>query len=163
MDWKRSYLISLTGTENTNWETAAMHISVAKEAIRKATGMLNTPVECWGCTNPPNIMRTCFTPTETAPTRGIRTLLNDQSSQFKSIINKLPWWGKAEVTRIAKGNVVRRLQYQCAPCFQSGGFSSPNHGKRKDLDLYTRHYLCVKWWTHIHPGQCGWYVQYIWR
>ena len=30
-----------------------MHISVAEEAIRKATGMLNTPVECWGCTNPP--------------------------------------------------------------------------------------------------------------
>ena len=26
---------------------------VAEEAIRKATGRFNTPVECWGCTKSP--------------------------------------------------------------------------------------------------------------
>ena len=30
-----------------------MHMSVAEEAIRKATGRVNAPMECWGCTNYP--------------------------------------------------------------------------------------------------------------
>ena len=28
-------------------------MSVAEEAIRKATGRVNAPMECWGCTNSP--------------------------------------------------------------------------------------------------------------
>ena len=38
MDQKRSSFPSLTGIENTDWETAAVHMSVAEEAIRKAMG-----------------------------------------------------------------------------------------------------------------------------
>ena len=51
MDRKRSDFPSLAGTENTKWETAAMHISVAEEDIRKAKCRFNTPVEYLGCTN----------------------------------------------------------------------------------------------------------------
>ena len=44
MDRKHSSLPSLTGTENTIWETTAIFISMAEEAIRKATDRFNTPV-----------------------------------------------------------------------------------------------------------------------
>ena len=53
MKRKHSSFPSLTGTKNTNWETAAVYMSVDEEATRKATGGLNTPVEFWGCTNSP--------------------------------------------------------------------------------------------------------------
>ena len=48
MDRKRSDFPSLTGTYNTNWDTAFVHMSVAEESILKETGRFNTPVECWG-------------------------------------------------------------------------------------------------------------------
>ena len=44
MDRKRSYFTSLNGTENTNWKTAAVCMSMAEEAIIKATSRFNTPV-----------------------------------------------------------------------------------------------------------------------
>ena len=53
MEWKRSSLPSLTGTKNTNWETAALHTSAAKEFIIEASGRFNTPVEYIVCTNYP--------------------------------------------------------------------------------------------------------------
>ena len=53
MDRKFSSFPSLTGTKNTNWDNADMHMSVAEEDIRKVTGRSNTPVECWGYTNYP--------------------------------------------------------------------------------------------------------------
>ena len=53
MERKRSSFPSLTGTDNTNWQTADVQMSVDKEATIKATGRFNTCVECWGCTNPP--------------------------------------------------------------------------------------------------------------
>ena len=43
MDQKCSSFPSLTGTDNNNWETAAVHMRVAEEAMRKSTGMSNTP------------------------------------------------------------------------------------------------------------------------
>ena len=45
MDRKHSFPPSPTGTENTRWETAAVCMSMAKEAIRNATGRFNAPVE----------------------------------------------------------------------------------------------------------------------
>ena len=36
-----------------NWETAAVHTSVTEESIRKETGRVNAPLECWGSTNSP--------------------------------------------------------------------------------------------------------------
>ena len=33
-------------SENIYWDTAAVCVSVAKEAIRKATGRVNDPLEC---------------------------------------------------------------------------------------------------------------------
>ena len=65
-------------------------MSVGEEDIINATGIFNTPLEFWGSPTPPDIMRTDFPPTETTPTRGIRTFLNGQSIQFKSMINALP-------------------------------------------------------------------------
>ena len=53
MNQKRSSLPSLTGTKNTNWETAAVHMSVNEEAIINATVRFNTPVDFCGCTNSP--------------------------------------------------------------------------------------------------------------
>ena len=53
LDQKHTSFTSPTSLENINWETADMCISVAKETIRKATGRVNPPLECWGCTNPP--------------------------------------------------------------------------------------------------------------
>ena len=108
---------------------------------------------------PPDIMRTDFPPTETTLTRGIRTFLNGQSIQFKIIINALPSWEESEAIRISKGNMVRHLQWQCAPCLQNGWFGSPDIVKGEYLDLYTTHYLCVKRWTHMQPGQCFQHVQ----
>ena len=33
-------------SDNTNWDTATVHMSVAEEAIRKSTGRFNAPLEC---------------------------------------------------------------------------------------------------------------------
>ena len=44
MDRKYSSFPSLAGTDNTNWETAGVHMSVSEEAIIKATDRSNTPV-----------------------------------------------------------------------------------------------------------------------
>ena len=51
MDRKRSFPPYPTGTDNNMWETAAVWMSMAEEAIRNITGMFNAPVEFWGCTN----------------------------------------------------------------------------------------------------------------
>ena len=40
-------------SDNTNWETSALHMSVTEEAIQKASGRVNAPLEFWGCTNSP--------------------------------------------------------------------------------------------------------------
>ena len=42
-----------TFSYNINWGTAAVHMSVAKNSIRKAIVKVNAPLECWGCTNSP--------------------------------------------------------------------------------------------------------------
>ena len=42
-----------TCSENTNWETAVVCMSVAEEAIKKATGRVNALLNCWGCTTSP--------------------------------------------------------------------------------------------------------------
>ena len=53
MDQTHSSFPSLTGTKNTNWDIAAVYMSMAEEAVGKATGGFNTPVEFWVCANPP--------------------------------------------------------------------------------------------------------------
>ena len=78
------------------------------------------------------------------------------------MLNTFPWWEEAWANIISKGKVVRHLQWQGATCLKSGGFSLPNNGKSKDLDIYTTHCLCVKWWTHLHQNQCGYNVQGPW-
>ena len=50
-DQKHPLFTSQTFSDNTNWETADMHMSVEEEAIRKVTGRVNAPLEWWGCTN----------------------------------------------------------------------------------------------------------------
>ena len=44
LDQKRSLFTSQNFSENTNWETAAIHMSVNEEATRKETGQVNTPL-----------------------------------------------------------------------------------------------------------------------
>ena len=44
---------SQTFSDNTNWETAAVHMSMEEEAIIKATCRVNALMECWVCTNSP--------------------------------------------------------------------------------------------------------------
>ena len=50
-DHKHPSFISQTCSENTNWENADIHMSVAEEAIRKEIGRVNAPLEFWCCTN----------------------------------------------------------------------------------------------------------------
>ena len=65
-------------------------MSVAEEAMRKATGGVNTPVGNYGgAPIPPGIIRTGYTSTETVPTRWNQTLLSGKISQFKSTDNAL--------------------------------------------------------------------------
>ena len=52
---KQTSFTRSTYSENTNWETASMCMSLEKESIRKATGRVNTPMECWGRNKPPHI------------------------------------------------------------------------------------------------------------
>ena len=52
-DQKHPSFTNQTCSENTNWKAAAVCMSVDEEAIRKATGRVNSPLECWGCTNSP--------------------------------------------------------------------------------------------------------------
>ena len=57
MDWERSDFPSLTGTENTNWETATLQMSATEDSIRKETCGFNTTVEC--CANRFHTYRKC--------------------------------------------------------------------------------------------------------
>ena len=52
-DQKHPSFTRQTLSKNTNWETAALHMSVAEEVIRKAPGRINTLLEWWGYTNFP--------------------------------------------------------------------------------------------------------------
>ena len=52
-DQKHPSFPSQTCSENTNWDTATVCMSVAKEDIRNATGMVNAPLEFWVCTKSP--------------------------------------------------------------------------------------------------------------
>ena len=81
-----------TCSENTNWETAAVQMSVAEEYIKKATGRFNRPMECWGCTNYPRYNADRFHTYINYPKIGTRTLMNRKICQFKSMINVLPSW-----------------------------------------------------------------------
>ena len=40
-------------SENTNWDTVVMHMSVSKSSIIKETGRANALLECWWYTNSP--------------------------------------------------------------------------------------------------------------
>ena len=42
-----------TCSENTNWDTATVRMSVDEEDIRNTTGRVNAALECWGCTKSP--------------------------------------------------------------------------------------------------------------
>ena len=52
-DQKQPSFTSSNHLDNTNWESEFVCMSVAKEAIIKATGRANAPLETWGCTNSP--------------------------------------------------------------------------------------------------------------
>ena len=52
-DQKQPSFTSSIYSDNTNWETAYMCMSLVKEAIRKATGRFNAPLVCWGGTKSP--------------------------------------------------------------------------------------------------------------
>ena len=43
-DQKHSSFLSQNFSDNTNWETAAVHMNVVEGDIRKATGMVNAPL-----------------------------------------------------------------------------------------------------------------------
>ena len=44
---KQPSFLNQTCPDNTNWETAAMHMSVAEDSIINATDRSNAPLECW--------------------------------------------------------------------------------------------------------------------
>ena len=53
LDQKHSPFLSPTYSDNTKWDTVDACTSVDEEAIGKAKGRINTPLEYLGCTNPP--------------------------------------------------------------------------------------------------------------
>ena len=52
-NWKHPSFTRLIYSDNTNWYTAAVNMSVSKEAIIKATGRVKAPLESWGRNNSP--------------------------------------------------------------------------------------------------------------
>ena len=80
MDWKFSSFPSLTGTENTNWYTTSVHMSVAEESIRKSIGRFNTPLECRGCTNYPIYHADSFHTYRNCPNKRYRDV-SEQANQ----------------------------------------------------------------------------------
>ena len=53
MEQKYPSFFILNDTENTKWYTVAIFMIVYEEAIRKATGIVNAPLELRRCTNSP--------------------------------------------------------------------------------------------------------------
>ena len=90
MDRKCSPFLSLTGTKYINWSTVAVHMSVAEEAIRKATGRFNTPVEYWGCTNSPIYHSDRFHTYRNCPNKKDPDVSKRESIQLKSMLNVIP-------------------------------------------------------------------------
>ena len=78
-----------------------MCMSVAKEAIRKETGKVNDPLECWGLPAHPSTIWTGSTPTGTAQIIWTHKLRNVQSNKFKSMPNKIQKWEGTLFTRLS--------------------------------------------------------------
>ena len=53
-DQKQPSFTSSNYPDNTNWETAAVCMSVDKQEIRKATGRVNATLKCWEFTKTPS-------------------------------------------------------------------------------------------------------------
>ena len=113
----------------------AVCMSVAEEAIRKATGRVVTPLECWGSITTPDTMRTGSTPTLSAPTVCTQMLQNTQSGRFKSTSNTSKQWEGTGVPRVSNMKEVRHTQPQLAPCLHSSGLIYPNIVMRKEKYL----------------------------
>ena len=110
----------------------------------------------------PYTMRTGLIFTGIGPKIRNRKFWSGKIGQFNSMLNTILLWYETGVFSIAKVNGVRHIQLKCYPCLQIAGFISPNLGNRKDLNVYTSHYLCVKWCINIHTGQYGYCVQDPW-
>ena len=50
LDRKRLLFPSQNISDNTNWESEAVHVSLDEDAIIKATCRANAPLNLWGCT-----------------------------------------------------------------------------------------------------------------
>ena len=86
----------------------------------------------WDALDPPDTMRTSYTPTVTAPTRRTRTWQNVQSGQFKSTPNSIQKGKGTVVPIVSNMEKIGHPQPQLALCFQRAGISHTNFGMRKD-------------------------------
>ena len=62
LNQKQPSFTSPTLSKNNNWETVEACMSKSKEDKIMATGRVNAPCECWGCTNSPRYHVDMFQP-----------------------------------------------------------------------------------------------------
>lgn len=71
-------------SQDTALHLASVYLSVAEEALRKATGSAYPPIECWGCTNHKSFHETPFHRWGDCPNRG--------DIQVQANANRIPIW-----------------------------------------------------------------------
>ena len=128
LDQKNPSFTRLDWLENTNWDTLAVCISVAEEAIRKSTGRVNAPIECWDVLTKPDIMQTGYTPSGTSPTRWNDMLRRVLSSKLKSTNKTILQWDSRRVE--VKPKTCKRRKLYMHTCF---------HGVWKNRKAYILH------------------------
>ena len=136
---------------------------VSEQAIRKETGRVNAPLDCWWCTNSSRYHADRFHTQRKCPKIFTQTLCNVKSNQFNSTPNLIQQWEGTGFHRVANMEEFRNPQPQCAPCLQITGISQNNRGMRKDSARYIRYCLCVKWLIHMPQGQHEWHVQQLFK
>ena len=95
---------------------------------------------------------TGYTPTGTAPTIRIWMLQNARSGQFKSIPKKFSdgrEHGFLVYTRWKRSDI---LNHNALQVYISHAEANTVSEWKKVLDIYIRHWICVKWSTHTHQG-----------
>ena len=134
LDQKIPSFTNHTFLENTNWDTVAVHTSVDKEAIIKAIGRVNIPLECWGYTQSFRYYADRFHTYRNCPKIWNQMWRSMRSGKFKSTHNVIKQWEGTGVPKESNTEEIIYNQPKHVPCLQIAGIIYYNRGKRRDLD-----------------------------
>ena len=105
--------------------------------------VVSTPLRSvGGVPTPPNCMRTTFAPKIPDQTGGTRTLLNGQTSQFRSMFNALRLRDESWVLRIAKGKSGHKYSMEVRSMFEELRFQL-NQSWKEEGFVYLHHTLLM--------------------